>query len=226
MGGIRLGMSRIIAIGDIHGCAEALRALLRAIQPRPMDTLVLLGDYVDRGLHSADVLEILTDLVSHCNLVPLIGNHEIMMVNALKTKRDLDNWLENGGMATIHSYGGRLKNIPQHHIAFLNHCVRFFESEQHFFVHANYDPSLSLEEQPGELLFWSHILEDPPGPHLSGKKAIVGHTPQESHEIRELGHLAIIDTFCVEGGWLTAIDVATNRVWQTDNFGHLRTAQP
>lgn len=215
-------MSRTIAIGDIHGCATALHALLKAFEPQRTDTIVLLGDYVDRGLQSADVLETLAVLVSRCNLVPLIGNHEIMMVNALKTKRDLDVWIENGGMATIHSYGGRIKNIPQHHVAFLNHCVRYFESDHHFFVHASYDPVLPFEQQPGDLLFWTHILDDPPGPHLSGKKAIVGHTPQESHEIRDLGHLAIIDTFCVDGGWLTGIDVATNEVWQTDNLGQLR----
>jgi serine/threonine protein phosphatase 1 len=89
-------------------------------------------------------------------------------------------------------------------------------------VHASYDPGLPLEQQPGMLLFWSHILDDPPGPHVSGKKAIVGHTPQESHEIRDLGHLAIIDTFCVDGGWLTALDVNSEQVWQTDNFGNLR----
>jgi serine/threonine protein phosphatase 1 len=215
-------MNRTIAIGDIHGCNVALKALLKAIEPTRQDTLVFLGDYVDRGLHSAEVLESLNDLLPVCNVVPLIGNHEIMMVNALKSKRDMDYWIQNGGMATIHSYGGRIQNIPQHHVAFLNHCVRYFESEFHFFVHASYDPNLPFDEQPGDLLFWAHILDDPPAPHISGKKAIVGHTPQESHEIRDIGHLAIIDTFCVDGGWLTGIDVETGRVWQTDNFGSLR----
>lgn len=215
-------MSRLIAIGDIHGCAQALHTLLRLIQPTREDTLVFLGDYVDRGLHSASVLEMLCELVSQCQLVPLIGNHEIMMVNALKTHRDMEYWLENGGLATLHSYGGRPQNIPQHHRTFLNHCVRYYESARHFFVHACYDPDLPLAEQPGHLLFWQHILDAPPGPHYSGKKAYVGHTPQENHEIRELGHLAIIDTVCVEGGWLTAIDVESEQVWQTDNFGQHR----
>lgn len=215
-------MSRTIAIGDIHGCATALDALLNAIQPRPTDTLVLLGDYVDRGLHSARVLERLTDLVSRCHVVPLIGNHELMMMDALRSQRQLDMWLESGGLATVLSYGGRLDHIPQHHFTFLNHCVRYFESERHFFVHANYDSSLPLEQQPSRLLFWEHIFDDPPGPHYSGKTAIVGHTPQESFEIRDLGHLAIIDTLCVDGGWLTALDVDSREVWQTDNSGHLR----
>lgn len=215
-------MSRLIAIGDVHGCAVALHTLLHWIQPTSGDTLVFLGDYVDRGLHSASVLEMLCELVPRCNVIPLIGNHEIMMVNALKTDRDLQCWLENGGLATLHSYGGRTKNIPQHHIAFLNHCVRYYESDRHFFVHAGYVPDLPLAEQPGTRLFWEHILDDPPGPHISGKKAIAGHTPQESHEIRDLGHLAIIDTVCVDGGWLTALEVNTEQIWQTDNLGHRR----
>jgi serine/threonine protein phosphatase 1 len=65
-------------------------------------------------------------------------------------------------------------------------------------------------------------LDDPPGPHISGKKAIVGHTPQANYEIRDLGHLAIIDTVCVDGGWLTALDVNTKQIWQTDNMGQRR----
>jgi serine/threonine protein phosphatase 1 len=215
-------MNRTIAIGDIHGCDVALHALLMAVSPTLQDTLVLLGDYVDRGLHSDQVLETLTDLVSRCNVIPLIGNHEIMMVSASKSKRDLDYWIANGGLATIHSYGGRIQNIPQHHWAFLNHCVRYYENAAHFFVHASYDPDRPLDEQPSDVLFWTHILDDPPGPHISGKKAIVGHTPQENHEIRDWGHLAIIDTSCVDGGWLTAIDVGSGQVWQTDNLGHLR----
>jgi serine/threonine protein phosphatase 1 len=215
-------MSRLIAISDIHGCATALTALLRAIAPVQDDVLVLLGDYVDRGSQSADVLEVLVHLVSQCQVVPLIGNHEIMMINALKTKRDLEIWRINGGIPTIYSYGGDIRNIPQHHIVFLNHCVRFFESRGHFFVHASYDPDLPLDEQSGQVLFWEHVLDNPPGPHVSGKKAIVGHTPQEDFEIRDLGHLAIIDTFCVGGGWLTGLEVETGRIWQTNNFGQLR----
>lgn len=215
-------MSRIIAIGDIHGCATALAALLRAIDPTPTDTLVLMGDYVDRGSQSSDVLEMLVTLVSQCQVVPLIGNHEIMMVNALKTKRDLEYWRQNGGIPTIQSYGGRITNIPQHHIMFLNYCVRFFETENHFFVHANYDPDLEFEQQPGDLLFWTHIYDEPPGPHFSGKRAIVGHTPQSDFEIRDLGHLALIDTFCVGGGWLTAIDIGSNQIWQVNMYGEFR----
>ena len=72
-------MPRIIAIGDIHGCSDALERLLLEIQPESEDVVVALGDYVDRGPNSARVLEVLLELVTECHFVPLIGNHELMM---------------------------------------------------------------------------------------------------------------------------------------------------
>ena len=76
-------MDRTIAIGDIHGCATALQALLDEIEPTSNDTLIALGDFVDRGMESSRVLEMMTELVSSTRLVPLIGNHELMMFKAL-----------------------------------------------------------------------------------------------------------------------------------------------
>lgn len=214
---------RLIAIGDIHGCHTALEAILDAIKIRPSDTVVTLGDYVDRGPHSAAVLETLSNLVSKCHLVPLIGNHEIMMVKALESRRSHEFWLQSGGDATLASYGGKLTSIPQHHLVFLNHCVRFFETDRHFFVHACYDPELPFANQPEELLFWTHIFDVPPGPHCSGKRAIVGHTPQFDFEIHDFGHVAILDTCCVGGGWLTALECNSGEIWQTNEAGTLRT---
>ena len=216
-------MNRTIAIGDIHGCARALEALLDEIQPQASDTIIGLGDYVDRGLDSAGVLEILIDLVGKCHLVPLIGNHEIMMFKGLRQEADLKFWMQHGGNATVASYGGRVQNIPQHHITFLSHCVRFYESDNHFFVHANYVPEAPLEEQPDNILFWTHILEQIPAPHYSGKIAVVGHTPQPEGDIRDLGHVKMIDTYCYGDGWLTALDVDHSFVWQANNLGDVRT---
>src|SRR4029453_4765190 len=71
---------RTIAIGDIHGCAAALGALVAAIEPTADDTLVALGDYVDRGPNSRGVLDELLALAKRCRLVPLLGNHEIMLL--------------------------------------------------------------------------------------------------------------------------------------------------
>lgn len=219
-------MPRIIAIGDIHGCSDALERLIEEIDPRPDDVLVALGDFVDRGPNSARVIEILIDLVTQCErFVPLIGNHELMMFKGLRDQSEFNFWFQHGGSQTLASYGGRIQNIPQHHMTFLSHCLRFFETERHFFVHANYLPDLPLAEQPDDILFWQHINELVPPPHISGKTAIVGHTPQLNGEIRNLGHVQIIDTFCYGDGWLTAVDLTSDKVWQANNFGDFRIGE-
>lgn len=218
-------MARIIAIGDIHGCSDALERLLAEIRPQMDDVVVALGDFVDRGPNSARVIEVLLELVTECHFVPLIGNHELMMFKGLREQKEFDFWFQHGGSQTLASYGGRIQNIPQHHLAFLSHCLRFFETERHFFVHANYDSHIPLNQQPDELLFWEHIREIPPPPHVSGKTAIVGHTPQLDGNICNWGHVQIIDTFCYGDGWLSAVDVTSNKVWQATNFGDFRECE-
>ena len=219
-------MARTIAIGDIHGCGIALNRLLQAIEITREDKLVTLGDYVDRGMGSSQVIATLIDLVSSCHLVPLIGNHEIMMFKGLQNGgKDLDFWMTHGGQATVASYGGRLQNIPQDHLTFLSHCLRYHETETHFFLHACYDPGLPLAEQPDEVVFWQHVNEFPPGRHINDKTAIVGHTPQMDGEPLDLGYLKVIDTFCYGDQWLTALDVDSGKIWQSNEKGEIRVDQ-
>lgn len=215
-------MPRTIAIGDIHGCSAALRALLDAIQPQGHDTLVLLGDYIDRGPDSRGVLDQVLALEQQCRIVPLLGNHELMLLDAMENPRVIAPWLECGGDATLASYGGRLRNVPDEHLAFIRRCQRYFETPNHFFVHANYQYDLPLDEQPDYLLFWEHLMFLLPRPHDSGKRAIVGHTSQKGGEILDLGHVVCIDTFCHGGGWLTGLDIDSGRIWQTSQEGKLR----
>ena len=219
-------MSRTIAIGDIHGCATALDALLTKIQPTQQDTVIGIGDYVDRGMESARTIDVLINLVSKTKFVPLIGNHELMMYHGLYgEKNDLEYWYQHGGNATVASYGGRTENIPQHHLAFLSHCVRFFETDTHFFVHANYEPNVMLAEQPDEVIFWKHLKVSVPPPHANGKIAVVGHTPQPDGDVVNLGHILAIDTYCYGDQWLSAVDVDSGMIWQANNRGNLRTAK-
>ena len=218
-------MSRTIAIGDIHGCATALSRILQEVTPQNSDTIVGIGDYVDRGLDSNRVIEILIELVGQCELVPLIGNHELMMFKGLRGKQDYEFWLSHGGSQTLASYGGQVENIPPTHLTFLSHCQKFHETETHLFLHANYVPQIPLHQQPEEIVFWEHITERPPSPHRSGKVAVVGHTPQVDGEVRNFGHLQIIDTFCYGDGWLTAMDVETGKIWQANNNGDFRETE-
>jgi serine/threonine protein phosphatase 1 len=215
---------RTIAIGDIHGCSLALAALLEAIDPRPEDTIVTLGDYVDRGPDSRGVLELLIALGDHCRLLPLLGNHDDALLAAVDRRVPTSLWIGMGGLATLDSYGpgGDLALIPPHHLVFLKVCRDSYETPSHIFVHANYLPDAPISRQPRTTLLWDSLRERVPGPHCSGKTAIVGHTSQKNGEILDLGYLKCIDTYCHGGGWLTALEVESGRVWQADVRGELR----
>jgi serine/threonine protein phosphatase 1 len=216
--------SRTIAIGDIHGCSAALAGLLRLVEPTADDTIVTLGDYVDIGLDSQGVLDTLIELETRRALVPLLGNHEEMMLGARNGKDDLRFWLNCGGGATLDSYGfdERLSLVPPSHWRFLERCRPYFETETHFFVHACYDPRAPLDAQDSRTRLWLDLVGKIPGPHVSGKSAVVGHTPQENGRILDLPHLKCIDTGCGYGGLLSALNVETGEVWQVDERGRGR----
>jgi serine/threonine protein phosphatase 1 len=214
--------ARTIAIGDIHGCSLALRAVLGAIEPTEGDTLVFLGDYVDRGPDTRGVIDSIMEVEQRCKVVPLIGNHELMLLDALRSARVLGPWLECGGVATLRSYGGSLAGVPEEHLAFFRRCKRFYENATHFFVHANYAADVPLTEQPDYLLFWEHLHFHLPARHENGKIAVVGHTSQKTREVFDLGYVVCIDTYCHGGGWLTALEVGSGEVWQADRTGRMR----
>jgi len=215
---------RTIAIGDIHGCLAALQTLLEAIDPQPDDTIVALGDYVDRGPESRGVIERLIALGSQCRLVPILGNHDEMMLHICCGQMEwYDDWLLFGGDATVASYDGQVpEGVPAEHVDFLRNCLPFYETDRHLFIHANYWASVPMEQQVGRVLQWDSLKFRQPGPHISGKIGIVGHTAQKDGEILDLGYLKCIDTCCYGFGWLTALDVESDQVWQADKTGKMR----
>lgn len=214
--------ARSIAVGDIHGCARALATLLAAIAPRSDDQLVILGDYIDRGPDTRGVVEQLLALGPQCRLVVLLGNHEQMLLQSLAAPSLRPQWLRYGGRETLDSYGGSLEALPPSHLEFLHAGRRCYETPRHFFVHANYVSTLPLDQQPDSVVLWMHLTRHLPGPHVSGKTAIVGHTPLADGKILDLGYLVDIDTCCFGGGWLTALEVDTRQVWQANDDGVLR----
>ena len=215
-------MGRTIAIGDIHGCNDALKSVLSAIDVQSDDTIVTLGDYVDRGPDSRGVIETLLDLQQRCQLVTLRGNHEAMMIRARECKEQLAFWSSCGGLQTLESYDGSLSNVPQTHWRFLDDTRIYYEQEEVFFIHANYDPSCTLDDQEEGISLWTHLSYGIPLPHPSRKTAFVGHTPQADCRIGDWGYLVCIDTCCFGGGCLTACDVDTRQLWQADINGNLR----
>jgi len=216
---------RTIAIGDIHGYAAPLATLLAAIDPKPDDTIVGLGDYCDRGPDTRGVIDHLIALSKHCRLVPILGNHDEMLLEVRQCADHLNDWLSYGGTTTLYAYDVVLpQEIPLEHVDFLEHCSPYFETDEHLFLHANYLAHAPLGLQPDDVLRWESLRNRRPGPHCSGKTAIVGHTAQRNGEILDLGYLKCIDTCCYGGHWLTAMDVQTGQIWQADPEGRLREA--
>ena len=215
---------RLIAIGDIHGCLAALDRLLDEINPQPEDTVVTLGDYVDRGPDSRGVVDRLIELGSRTHLVGILGNHEQMMLDVLRHGDPHHAWLRYGGVETLESYGfnGDLNFLPPEHDRFFDSLGDYFESQDYIFMHAAYDPALPLDQQQTEMLRWYSLTQGIPGPHVSGKIAVVGHTANRAGEIVDAGHLLCIDTYCYGGGWLTAMELHSRTVWQASQQGELR----
>ncbi|HKX61849.1 MAG TPA: metallophosphoesterase family protein [Verrucomicrobiae bacterium] len=216
---------RTLAIGDIHGSNAALVTLLTQVQPGPTDHVIFIGDYVDRGPSSCQVVETLLELRKSCSPVFLRGNHDVMMLEAREGSSKRNLWLSYGGIDTLDSYGTSyhrdwISVVPDAHWAFLEQSVKYFETESHIFVHACLDPELEMKQQPDWLLYWESF--DRVQPHKSGKTIICGHTPQGSGEIKNIGFAMCIDTKPAGGGWLTCLDVESGEFWQSNEKGSIR----
>jgi serine/threonine protein phosphatase 1 len=218
---------RHLAVGDIHGCFKALTTLAAFVPFGPEDVVVSLGDYVDRGPDSCAVLDWLIAWRKRGQLIPLRGNHEVMMLQARESKEALREWLGCGGDAALASYSpfddaGRLIDVPDAHWQFVEHETRpWFAIDTHFFVHASAYPDCSLEEQPDFMLYWEGFANPPP--HESGKIMVCGHTPQKSGKPRNIGHAVCIDTWACGKGWLTCLEVGSGRYWQANQRGETRS---
>ena len=221
---------RLLVIGDIHGFITPLNLLLDHLKPDLEDTLVTLGDYIDRGPQSKDVLLKLIQLKTLTNLKMLIGNHDLMFLESIHFKRFNTDWLLYGGLQTLESFGVDLANpdfelFDAEIVDFLkSECSRYWEDEKHIFVHAGVDPLIPLDQQSDKLLFWDKLDPNFSG-HQSGKKVVCGHTRQTSGIPLNLGHLLCLDTNVYGGGWLTCCDLNSMEYWQANALGEFRQAK-
>ena len=220
---------RTFAIGDIHGCLRSLRLLEESVPFQPRDRIITLGDYVDRGFQSCQVLDWLLDRKSRYELITIRGNHEVMMQCAREGAEYLQDWLTVGGDTTLESYRTspsepRLKDIPSRHWKLLDSgLLPYYETATHAFLHACYVHDLPFADQPDDVLYWS-VFNSPP-PHISGKTVICGHTSQRTGLPRNIGHAVCIDTWAYGAGWLTCLEPSTGRFWQASERGFLRSGE-
>lgn len=216
--------ARTIAIGDIHGCSRAFDLLLQQLNPGKHDTLVTLGDYVDRGPDSSGILSRLIELPSRTNLVPLMGNHEILMLDAREGTLEWSSWFGVGGRQTMLSYGTETpdwKSVPDEHWTFLKDSLhRWYATDDVIFAHANVNAMLTMPDQKDDWLFWRRFEDS--HPHFSGKLLVCGHTAQKSGAPKILPSRICIDTWAYGDGWLTAYETGTEFFVQANQRGEVR----
>ena len=214
------GSNKIFAIGDIHGCLENLEKLLKILPVNwGKDLVIFLGDYIDRGPNPRGVIEKVLELKKLYGerIITLKGNHEWMFERFLKGI-DIDIFLYNGGGMTLKSYynkEGHLE-IPEEHLKFLRELKLYYETENYIFVHAGLRPGKELKEQSEEDLLWirdSFYFSEYKFP----KTIVFGHTPFPAPLI--LDDRIGIDTGCVYGGALTAIELPDKKIYQIECRG-------
>ena len=184
--------NRIIGITDIHGELGKLESLLGKLDLMPDDTIVFMGDYIDRGKNSKGVIDKIISLSDFCKCVYLKGSHEYAYLNARKGDEYYKYLFWNyGGVQTVESYGS-FENIYNVHGEFLESLLPYYETEDYFFIHAGLRPNIPLEEQQEEDFFYirsefySHKTNFP-------KKIIFGHTEFDEPQVQA-------DKICIDTG--------------------------
>ena len=218
----------IYAIGDIHGRADLLEDLHRRIEAdaergrADRRVLVYLGDYIDRGAESAAVIDLVLDhRPAGFDVVPLLGNHERLMLEFLDNVGHAALWLRNGGDATLQSYGiepgggphldagplldlqtALIERLPPRHLAFLQSLKLKHAEGDYFFAHAGVRPGVALTAQREEDLIWIRdLFLNSEADH--GRVVVHGHTIRPEPEFRpnRIG----IDTGAYYTGHLTCL---------------------
>ena len=151
-------MSCTYVIPDIHGRYDLLCDGLAEIAARSNGSgcvIVTIGDYVDKGPQSRAVVELLMSGVDEgVRLVALKGNHDTLMVDALRNPSKMAAWIAKGGDAALASYGGDPADVPQTHVNWLDGLRLTYVDAHRLYVHAGVDPLIPLDRQDEDILLW------------------------------------------------------------------------
>ena len=210
---------RTFAVGDIHGCYDKLAAMMKILpwDRENGDVLLFIGDYIDRGPKSREVVEHLVNIRKQGGeLVFLKGNHEKMLLDYYIHQKDQMLYVANGGAETIASYveggiGRKAFVLPEEHLEFFLSLSLYYETEDYIFVHAGLRDGVSLDAQSEEDLLW--IREEFIYSAFDWNKRIIfGHTALETPFVTP-GKIGI-DTGAVYGNKLTAVELPRMKFYQ------------
>jgi serine/threonine protein phosphatase 1 len=215
---------RRFVFGDIHGQFDGLMQLVDLICPRRGDLLYFLGDLIDRGAKSADVISWVIRYGNGC----LKGNHEQMCIEAHNPAQHSlirQGWLANGGIKTLESYGE--KGLPVRHLDWMRNLPLYLDLGDFWLVHAGVDPNKPLTKQTAAEFCWIRTpFHNSQAPFFSDKTIITGHTITFVFPGVAAGHVVIgkgwidIDTggYHNKSGWLTALELNSSTVYQVNVF--------
>lgn len=217
--------SRRIVIGDVHGHYDGLMTLLDLISPKDADQVYFLGDLIDRGPQSAQVIE----FVKNSPYQSLLGNHEHLLLEAFPNNQPyppaLQAWLQSGGRATIASYDD--VELLVQHVEWIRTLPIYLDLGDIWLVHAGVNPALPIEQQSHQEFCWIRDeFHSTPRPYFSDKLIITGHTITFTFRGVAPGAIARgqgwlgIDTgaYHPKSGWLTGLDVTHNQVYQVNVY--------
>ena len=228
--------SRTLVIGDIHGGLLALEQLLQRVDLQPQDRLIFLGDYVDGWSQSAAVIAYLMQLQKQQECIFIQGNHDIWCADWLRNGTAPNVWLKSGGAGTIASFENSDAVRRQAALRFLDSVLPYYVDDQNrLFVHAGFT---SMHGPAGEhhlsnfcwdRTLWETALALKPGlpaddPHYPNRlrlfrEIFIGHTPTlhwKSSVPMHCANVWNVDTGAAFKGPLTALDIHTGMVWQSD----------
>ncbi len=223
---------RIYAIGDVHGRADLLERLLsridahRAAHPVTRPVVLMIGDYIDRGPSSRDVLDLLINSARSREMIFLRGNHEVFIDRFLQDPETLRDWSRIGGLETLMSYGLKPTlnpdpdtqkelaaalnaQLPNIHRRFLADLRTSFACGGYFFAHAGVRPGIPLSQQSEDDLMWirdEFLLHE----ERFEKVVVHGHTPVREIDIRP--NRINIDTGAYATGRLSCLMLEDHRV--------------
>lgn len=224
--------SKIIAVSDCHGEIHKLKNLFEKLSFTKNDTIVFLGDYIDRGEDSKGVIDFVLSLKDKCNLVTLKGNHEMFAMDSLKFTEGrlgltqmFNSWMMNGGIECLRSYStqcveegnlaGAIEKMFDQHGDFFNDLKLTYETDNHIFVHGHLAHEQDVEDQEEWQCIWGRYNDI--YPHKSGKTVVCGHTIQRDGVTNDGFRICIDTGSFLPDGYITAMVIDGTKEYFVDS---------
>jgi len=236
---------RTLVIGDIHGGLKALIQLIEKIGLKPDDRLVFLGDYVDGWSDSAKVIDYLINISKQRSCVFLRGNHDDLCENWLRKGESNEEWLQHGGQSSVEVYQQISSEVIKNHLKFYSEMKNYFiDEDNNLFVHAGFTNLRGpAQEFYSTLLFWDRTLWEMavaldtsinatdnryPKRLQLFNEIYIGHTPVTrigKEKPTNMANVWNVDTGAAFKGKISAIDIQTKQIWQSDPVYQLYPAE-